>query len=166
MIRWVFYSKENLTMTIVVICTAIALFLLGLITFHGLSGGSAVSPRPTSTTRPIHTELIPPTIPPTTAKTASVGPSLPIALEAVDAFLSNDIQRFERVALPAAVEAVNDTPAPPATARKVTGKAVVRLGGVAQQVDEIPTSGGMLQLVMIVSGGRWQVQAIRYAPLT
>lgn len=166
MIKWILYSKENVTLTIVAVCTTGALFLLGLIVIHGVGGGNAVSPRPSVTaSRPVHTELIPPTIAPVPTVTATLGPSLPIALEAVDAFLSNDIQRFGRVALPAAVEAVSDTPAPPASARKVTGKAVVRLGGTTQQVDEIPTSGGMLQLVMIVSDGRWKVQAIRYAPL-
>jgi hypothetical protein len=167
LVNWIFYSKENLTLAFVTMITVMAVAFLVFVLIQIPKGGGAGSPvYPTATARPIHTELIPPTTEALPTITKSYGPSQPIALEAADAFLSHDLIRFGRVALPAAVEAVSDAPEPPAAARDVTGPVVVRQGGTTQQTDEIPTSGGMLQLVMVISGGRWQVSMIRYAPLT
>lgn len=161
-INWIFDTKENLTVAIVAVVTVVAIAFL-VIVIAEIPARPKGESRPTPTAKPSHTELIPPTTDPIPTVTVSAGPSTLIALEAVDAFLSHDLTRFGRVALPAAVEAVSDTPAPPVAARKVTGKAIVRQGGTTQQTDEVPTSGGLLQLVMVVSGGGWKVSMMRYA---
>jgi hypothetical protein len=112
------------------------------------------SPEPTSS------DLLPASPAPDEASpTQDYGSAAPIALEAVQAFLSGDRAGFARLAQPEAVEGVNDAPVPKGS---ISGEAETVLGGPTRQQIKVPTTDGSILLDMVVVNGAWKVMDLRY----
>lgn len=162
--RWVFDSPARLRLCAVGLAVAVVILLVSLMTIR-LSAGSdgSAEPLPSASPTVVNTEMVPPTEAATATPNPqpSYGSSIPIALVAVEAWLQGDYQRFETVAQPAALEAVVDSGVNP-PGGKVNGEVETLEGGPTQQTLQVPTSGGPMELVMVISGERWQVQSIRY----
>jgi hypothetical protein len=159
MTRWIFWSTEHLVATLAGIVFA-ALFALAVVVSLG---GPAAGPTPavpsSPSWRPSQAPMPPTDAPPVTPLPSSLSPT-PIALEAADAFLAGDLERFARVALPAAVESASDAQA--AAGGQLAGQAQVLDASGGKQTVQVPTTDGNLQMVMVQSAGRWRVESMRY----
>jgi hypothetical protein len=110
----------------------------------------------------VPTALVPPTptVLPAPASPTAPG-SDPVALEAVNAFLLHDLTHFSTLASPEVAEQVIE--APPAQAGAVvTGPAVVVHGGPTEQIVQVPTSLGDLDLTLAWTDGAWIVTSMEY----
>lgn len=109
------------------------------------------------------TGLLPPSPAPDRASpTPNYGPSAPIALEAVQAFLQNDRTGLARLAQPEVMEGVDEAPKRPADVA-ITGTVKVIQPGPTRQRVQVPTTDGPMLLDMVVIDGAWKVMDMRYA---
>lgn len=163
MITWMFQSMTRLK-RVSLGFVLIVLTLMSLLTIARINGIKTHQP-PTNNTwttaEPVATGLLPPS--PATEPapaTAEYGPSTPIALEAVQAFLQGDHARFAELAQAEAVESVNEAPTP---GGQISAPGRIVLGGPTQQQVLVPTTDGDLTLTMIVVDGAWKVAGMEYA---
>jgi hypothetical protein len=163
-INWMFQNPARLK-RVGLAFTLTCLVLTVLLTIARINGISQHRPPTTNNTwttaEPTSTGLLPPSpaVEPAPA-TPSYGPSTPIALEAVQAFLQGDHARFAELGQQNVVEAVNDSPTP---GGEITGPGKIHLGGPTQQVVLVPTTDGELTLTMIVVDGAWKVAGLEYS---
>ena len=160
MTNWLFKSKQHLEMVLMAaVALTITLFLLFMV--NALSKvpdapvGSTAAPEPASTglLAPSPEQEAPPA-------TTDYGSSIPVALEAVSAFLTGDRPKFASLAQPDAVELVNEAPVPHGS---ITASASTVLPGPTQQKINVPTTDGDLLLDMIIVDGSWKVLNIEDA---
>ena len=161
---WLFDSPQRLRNAMLVVALVLAvLFASSLVArLSGTQTGAVAGSAPTSTPTPVNTDLIAPSPEITdVAPTLDYGPSTLIALEATDAYLDHDLAKFDGVAQPEAAESVNSAPAP-RPGQKITGNAVITEPGPTQQTVHVPTTDGVLEMVMVIQGDEWWVDSIKY----
>jgi hypothetical protein len=161
MIAWLFDSPQRLK--IVAAGTAALIVIMFMAFTFSRMQGLAMAPSPTPSAESTSVSLLPPSpAPEEGSPLPQYGPSAPIALEAVSAFLLGDHAKFARLGQPDAVESVNDAPKPP-PGQRITGSAEVLLGGPTRQKVSVPTTDGDLVLDMVVIDGAWKVMSMEYA---
>jgi hypothetical protein len=158
MTAWLFDSPQRLKMMAAGAGALIIIMFMAL-TISRVRNLPTMQPTPTAQS----TGLLPPS--PASALGSpppGYGPSAPIAMEAVSAFLLGDRAGFARLGQQEAVESVNDAPKPP-PGQRITGVVKVLLDGPTRQKVSVPTTDGDLVLDMIVVDGAWKVLNIEYA---
>lgn len=165
MINWIFYSTRRLKITTAWF-VAVVVILFATLTASRLSSTPALAPSEGSTpglrSETTETGLLPPSPAPNEASpTQNYGPSAPIALEAVQAFLQGDRAGFARLAQPDVVEDVDGAPSPP-PGQEIIGNVRVLLPGPTRQQVEVPTTDGPLILDMIIIDEAWKVMNMEY----
>lgn len=166
MMTWILDNPRRLrkVVTSTVLAAMLLFFGFTISRVHGIpqvpaettSAAAAGTPESTATV------LLPPS--PATEQSPApqtYGPSAPIALEAVQAFLSGDHAGFALLGQQEAVEAVNEAPKPP-PGQEITGPVKVIHGGPTRQQVQVPTTDGPLLLDMIVVDEAWKVQSMEY----
>ncbi len=162
-IQWTFYSMQRLKNVAVGVAVLVVILFVSL-TWSRLASPPEPTPDVAVTTLPDTTEtgLLPPSPAPDEASpTQTYGPSAPIALEAVQAFIQNDRAGFARLAQQQVVEDVSQAPAPP-PGQQIVGNVRVLLPGPTRQQVEVPTTDGPLILDMVIVDGAWKVMNMEY----
>jgi hypothetical protein len=163
--EWIFDSQRRMRWTVVGLAVGgLVLFMaVSLVRLAGLADVPQADPTTTAAPEPVSSALLPPSPAPQEASpTQTYGPSAPVALEAVSAFLLGDRRAFAALAQQQAVEAVNDAPVPP-PGQEVTGSPTLVLPGPTRQQVSVPTTDGPILLDMVVVDGAWKVLDLRYA---
>lgn len=162
MIEWLFDNPQRLKWTTIILAATCAALLMIMFLRAASTGQVESAPAPAGTPEPVSTALLPPSPAPEAASpTPEYGSSAPIALEAVQAFLTGNRPGFARLGQQEAVEMVNEAPIPP-PGQRITGAAKTLLDGPTRQKVSVPTTDGPLVLDMVVVDGAWKVMSIEY----
>jgi hypothetical protein len=134
------------------------LVLLTMARCAGGGGALATPPLPTGTSTALHAPV---TAPITVSAAPTYGPADPIALEAVNAFLAHDLEKFTALAVPEAAVLAAEAPVP-APNGVITGNVEVVHAGPTLQDLKVPTSFGVMNITMGVHDGAWLVEDMAY----
>jgi hypothetical protein len=160
--EWLLDSPERLKLVAVGLAVA-SVVLLVTMALSRSGGVPQPQPLPSETPETVSTALLPPSPAVEEASpTPEYGSSAPIALEAVQAFLTGDRPKFARLGQQEAVETVNEAAVPP-PGQRITGNPKTLLGGPTRQQISVPTTDGDLVLDMVIVDGAWKVMSIEYA---
>jgi hypothetical protein len=161
MINWLFDNPQRLKIVAAGTGALIVIMFIAF-TLTRIQHLPSANPTPSASAESTADGLLPPSpAPEEGSPLPEYGPSAPIALEAVQAFLQGDHAKFARLGQPEAVESVNDAPQPP-PGQEITGDVKTLLGGPTRQKVSVPTTDGDLVLDMVVVDGAWKVMSIEY----
>ena len=163
MIDWIFDNPRRMRRVALGIALAV-LFLFLTATVARLKALPTL-PAVTASTSPATTTTPQPQASRSQAFSASptpdYGSSLPIALEAVQAFLDGDHAKYSSLASQQAAEDANDAVVDPG--QVLTGAGKILLGGPTRQKVQVPTSMGKIILNMVEVDGAWTVDSMEMA---
>lgn len=163
MIEWLFDSPQRLKAVAAGLAITCLVLFISLVLTRAGSAPQPVAPVSTQAPEPVSTALLPPSPALEEASpTPQYGSSAPIAMEAVQAFLTGDRPKFARLGQQEAVESVNEAQIPP-PGQRITGQVKTLLDGPTRQKVAVPTTDGDLVLDMVVVDGAWKVMSIEYA---